>query len=615
MPDSHRGMPIGAECGDGCVHFRVWAPLRREVSAVIDDTRSLPLDDEGNGYFSATMAGIGAGALYQYRLDGGAKLYPDPASRFQPAGPHGPSEVVCPSAYRWTQPRRGARREGQVIYEMHIGTYSREGTYTAAARRLARLSELGITVIELMPVNEFPGRFNWGYDGVDLFAPCHVYGRPDDLRAFVDAAHALGLAVILDVVYNHLGPDGNYLGAYSSDYSARDNPTEWGDRMNFDGVNAAGVREFFIQNAAYWIREFRFDGLRLDATQNIEDKSPVHVLAEITRAARAAATEPVLIVAENEPQDARLLDDTSAGVCALWNDDFHHAARVALTRHNPAYLCGYLGSAQEFVSLVRHGFLYQGQYFEWQKKPRGRRAGAVPGCRQVAYLENHDQIANSGFGRHLALVCAPAELRAMTALLLLGPATPLLFQGQECGVARPFQFFADHSPELAAGTQKGRLEFLAQFPALAVARTRDALPVPGDASTFERCKLTDRDFAPNHWYALHRDLIRLRREDPAFAAQRADCIEGAVLDSHAFVLRYALPGAEERLLVVNLGLDLHFTRHAEPLLAPPVGAVWSALWSSEDLAYGGEGLPEPVTDQGLHFYGRSAVVLGPRLTT
>jgi maltooligosyltrehalose trehalohydrolase len=392
-------MPIGAECGAGCVNFRVWAPDHGAVEVVIGEA-SWPLEDEDNGYFSASVSSIGPGTLYRFRLDGRPELFPDPASRFQPFGPHGPSEVICPDAYQWRHPRRGAQRSGQVIYEMHIGTYTPAGTLRAAAGKLERLARLGITVIELMPLNGFPGRFNWGYDGVNLFAPCQVYGRPDDLRAFADAAHENGLAVILDVVYNHLGPDGNYLGAFAADYFSRDEATEWGDGINFDGARAAGVREFFIENAAYWIREFRLDGLRLDATQSIFDRSPVHILAEVTQAARAAAQEPLLIVAENEPQDARLLQPPQAGgagICALWNDDFHHAARVALTAHNEAYMSGYRGTAQEFVSLVRAGFLYQGQYFAWQKKPRGRRAAGLPGGALIAYLENHDQVANGGF--------------------------------------------------------------------------------------------------------------------------------------------------------------------------------------------------------------------------
>src|SRR4051812_1352582 len=405
-----RHMPIGAECGEQFVNFRVWAPDRRELLVAIG-ANAWPLTNEGNGYFSGSIDNVGAGALYQFQFDGQPDRYPDPASRFQPSGPDGPSEVIAPDTYAWRHPRRGASRKQQVIYEMHIGTYTPEGTFSAASTQLERLARLGITVIELMPLNEFPGRFNWGYDGVGLFAPCHVYGRPDDARAFIDAAHENGIAVILDVVYNHLGPEGNYLSKFAADYFSRE-ATEWGDAINFDGANSAGVREFFINNAAYWIREYRLDGLRIDATQTLFDRSTVHIVAELTRAARAESAERLLIVAENEPQDGQLLqpvDAGGAGISALWNDDFHHAARVALTNHNEAYMSGYRGNAQEFISLVRRGFLYQGQYFEWQKKPRGRRTVEIPGGAVVAYLENHDQIANGGSGKRLASICSPAE--------------------------------------------------------------------------------------------------------------------------------------------------------------------------------------------------------------
>ena len=604
-------MPVGAECDGRSVNFRVWAPRHRKIRVAIG-AATWPLDDEGNGYFSATVNDIGAGTLYRYQIDGRTDLYPDPASRFQPFGVHGPSEVIVPD-YAWRHRRLGARREGQVIYEMHIGTYTQDGTFNAAAGKLERLAQLGVTVIELMPLNEFPGRFNWGYDGVGLYAPCHVYGRPDELRAFVDAAHGHRLAVILDVVYNHLGPDGNYLARFTTDYFSRGAATEWGDAINFDGINCAGVREFFRHNAAYWIREFRLDGLRLDATQSLFDRSATHIIGEVTSAARAAAREQILIVAENEPQDGGLLQPVEAGgagICALWNDDFHHAARVALTGHNEAYMSGYRGSAQEFISLVRGGFLYQGQYFEWQKKPRGRRTPGIPGGALVAYLENHDQVANGGFGKRLASICAPAELRALTALLLLGPATPMLFQGQETGTATPFLFFADHGGELGAATRDGRLQFIAQFPSLATPESQQAAPPPASPSTFERCKLTDADLAPNAHYRFHQDLIRLRKSDPAFAAQRPEHIEGAVLGARAFLLRFSIPDAEQRLLVINLGLDLHLTLCAEPLLAPPCGAAWREIWSSEALVYGGSGAPPAVSPDGLTFHGRSAVILG-----
>ena len=604
-------MHVGAQSTREGVMFRVWAPGRRRVRVLIEETASA-LSPESGGYFSGLVPQAHAGMRYRYLLDDDPKPYPDPAARFQPEGPHGPSEIVDPDAYAWRHARIGAKREGHVIYELHIGTFTEDGTFLSAIDRLSAIARLGVTAVEVMPIGEFAGRFNWGYDGVCLFAPSHVYGGPHDFRVFVDAAHALGLRVILDVVYNHFGADGNYHPRFSAYYSAAQK-TEWGDGINFDGRHSQPVRDFVSANAAYWVREFRLDGLRLDATQSLRDDSAVHILADITRSARAASPQPLLIIGENEPQDSRLLRSVDAGGCgldALWNDDFHHAARVALTRRNEAYMSGYRGDPQEFVSLVRSGFLYQGQYFQWQRKGRGTPSLDLPGSAFVAYLENHDQVANTGPGRRLAAVCSAAELRAMTALLLLGPATPMLFQGQEYGSQRPFAYFADHTGELAQKTRSGRLEFLAQFPSLTAAETRAAIPDPGAQSTFEQCKLRALDDADNAYRALHADLIRLRRSDPAFAAQCAHCIEGAVIGPHAFALRFRVPHAHERLLVVNLGLDIRCVDCAQPLLAPPRDARWIALWSSESVRYGGGGA-QPDTDGHITtFQGRSAVVFG-----
>ena len=607
-------MHVGAQVTPGGVRFRVWAPERRNVRVVLDGT-DYPLARETDGYFAATLTTARAGMHYHYRLDDDLHPYPDPATRFQPHGPHGPSQIIDADAYRWRHARLGATRQGQVIYEVHIGTFTEQGTFLAAIERLAALARLGVTVIEVMPVGEFAGRFNWGYDGVCLFAPSHVYGGPHDFRTFVDAAHAQGLAVILDVVYNHFGPDGNYHPSFSPHYHASQK-TEWGDAINFDGEQSQPVRDFITANAAYWIREFRLDGLRLDATQSIHDRSNVHILAEITAAARAASREPLLIVAENEPQDTRLLWSTDAGghgIDALWNDDFHHAARVALTQHNEAYMSGYRGEPQEFISLVRCGFLYQGQYFQWQGKPRGTPSLEQPAYAFVAYLENHDQVANTGLGRRLCSLCAPAELRALTASLLLGPATPMLFQGQEFGSQAPFVFFADHTGTLASATRRGRLEFLSQFPTLTDAEAKAAIPDPSAEATFARCKLRAVDDTDNNPHlALHADLIRLRKTDAAFAVQRADCIHGAVVAPRAFALRFRVPETEERLLVVNLGLDLSLPNTAEPLLAPPRGTRWTTLWSSEAVRYGGGGVRPSMRDGVLAFQGRCAVVLGAR---
>jgi maltooligosyltrehalose trehalohydrolase len=525
--------------------------------------------------------------------------------------------VVDPAAFRWTDAQwRGVRREGQVIYEMHVGTFTREGSWEAAARELPELAAAGITVLEVMPVAEFAGRFGWGYDGVDLFAPTRLYGSPDDFRRFVDRAHAAGLAVILDVVYNHLGPDGCYHREFSEDYFSERYKNEWGEPLNFDGRNSAPVREYFVSNAGYWVDEFHIDGLRLDATQQIFDASPVNVLAEVTRRVREAGRErATLVIAENEPQDVKLVrcvEDGGYAMDALWNDDFHHTAAVALTGRNEAYYSDYLGTPQELVSEVKRGYLHQGQRNSWQKKRRGTPTFEIPPSAFVTYIQNHDQVANSAFGLRVHDLTSPGRYRAMTALMLLAPGTPMLFQGQEFAASSPFLYFADHKPELAEAVRKGRIEFVSQFPSVATPEVQQCLADPGDPKTFERCKL---DFSEREThagaYALHRDLLALRREDPVFRGQRPGAVDGAVLAPEALVMRFFGGGGNDRLLVVNLGRDLHLQPVPEPLLAPPQGQRWETLWSSEHPRYGGAGTPPLDTDTGWRIPGHAAVALVP----
>lgn len=601
-------MAVGAEYSSGGgVHFRVWAPGRERVSVAFEDadgreSSGPALDREPGGYFSGAAPRARPGALYRFRLDDEGS-FPDPASRFQPRGPHGPSQVVDPGVFVWGDHAwRGARREGQVLYELHVGTFTREGTWKAAARRLKELADLGITVLEIMPVADFPGRFGWGYDGVNLFAPTRLYGAPDDFRSFVDRAHGAGLGVILDVVYNHLGPDGNFLPAFSPSYFSK-SPTDWGPSLNFDGQDSGPVREFFVSNAAYWIAEFHLDGLRFDATQSIRDGSPKHILAEAARAARAAAgRRAILITAENERQEARLARPAAAGgygLDSLWNDDFHHAARVALTGQREAYYSGYLGSPQEIISSLVRGFLYQGQFYDWQGDRRGTPSGDLPPAAFVHYLENHDQVANTLDGRRLHQLAEPGRHRALTALLLLGPQTPLLFQGQEFHASAPFLFFADHQGPLGVAVRDGRRAFLAQFPSLASPEAEAVIPDPRDASVYERCKLDHAERAKNAAaLTLHRDLIRLRREEPAFRAQGNGGLAGAVLTDAAFVLRFSGKGGDDRLLVANLGSDRDLSPASEPLLAAPARGIWELLWSSERPEYGGAGVYCPVDKHG-----------------
>jgi maltooligosyltrehalose trehalohydrolase len=599
------------------VSFRVWAPSARRVRVEVDDAGSHELSREAGGYFSGTIAETRAGALYRLRLDERGP-FPDPASRFQPEGPFGPSAVVDPASFSWSDSEWGGpEAKGQIVYEVHVGTFTPEGTWEAAIRELPRLRDVGITTIEVMPVAEFPGAFGWGYDGVDLWAPTRLYGSPDDFRSFVDAAHGEGLAVVLDVVYNHIGPSGNFLKEFADAYFTDRYENDWGEALDFDGPSSGPVREFFAANAAYWIAEFHLDGLRLDATQSIHDAGDRHVIAEIADAAREAAGERrIWLVAENEPQDVRTLlpaPQGGHGLDAAWNDDFHHSAAVALTGRHDAYYTDYLGAPQEFISAAKWGFLYQGQRYLWQKKRRGTAALGIPAHRLVCYLENHDQIANSARGERLWRLTDGGSLRAMTALLLLSPSTPMLFQGQEFHSSRPFLYFADHERELAEKVQEGRAEFLTQFRSIAAREMARALPRPHDRSTFEACKLDSGEAETNAAaIALHRDLIELRRSDPAFEAQEKSEIHGAVLSADAFALRWIRSGHDDRLLIVNLGRDLHLSPAPEPLLAPPAGCRWEILWSSESPLYGGSGTPEPDREgEGWHLRGRAALVLEP----
>ncbi|MBL8800087.1 MAG: malto-oligosyltrehalose trehalohydrolase [Planctomycetia bacterium] len=618
-----RRLPVGAEIvgGEG-VQFRVWAPECCQVEVVLEGppSQGWPLDAEDDGYFAALVPQVQAGQRYRYRLDGKPDLYPDPASRFQPEGPHGPSEVIDPRAFVWHDAAwLGCNPTGQVIYEMHIGTFSPAGTWVAAAEKLPHLKETGITLLEIMPVADFPGRFGWGYDGVNLFAPTRLYGTPDDFRRFVDQAHALGLGVILDVVYNHVGPDGNYLKQFSPDYFTSRYQNEWGEAINFDGPESGPVREFFIANAGYWIEEFHLDGLRLDATQQIFDRSQDNVMAALTRRVREAASgRSTFIVAENEPQETRLVrpaDQGGYGLDALWNDDFHHSALVALTGHNDAYYTDYHGTPQEFISAAKYGYLYQGQRYSWQKQRRGTPALDLSPANFVAFLENHDQVANSGRGRRAWQQTSPGRYKALTALLLLGPATPMLFQGQEFAASNPFLYFADHNPELAKLVFQGRNDFLKQFRNLKLPDTQATLADPADPNTFERSQL-DWSEAERHGetLALHRDLLRLRREDLVLR-QEHPRFDGAVLGPQAFCLRYFGANGEDRLLIVNLGRDLHLAQAPEPLLAPPADALWAVRWSSEDLRYGGCGTPALDTDDNWRLPGEAAVLLKPEKKT
>ena len=596
-----RRYPIGAELiGPDQTHFRVWAPKAQVVDLVLEDSAGKKphqifhaLEAEEGGYFSG-HANAGAGSRYWFRVNN--NLYPDPASRFQPDGPHGPSCIVDPSQFRWSDSQwSGISLKGQIIYEMHVGTFTREGTWHAAAQQLKELARIGITVVEMMPVADFPGKFGWGYDGVDLFAPSHLYGTPDDLRTFTDRAHSLGLGVILDVVYNHFGPDGNYLGAFSDDYLIRGNENEWGDAINFDDRNSGPVREFFVTNGHYWIEEFHFDGFRFDALHAIRDSSSEYIIGAVGRAARkAAGARSIILIAENDRQEAKMVRPRSEGgddLDGMWNDDFHHSAVVALTSRKEAYYGDYRGSPQEFISAAKHGFLYQGQALSWRKALRGSSTFGIPSEAFVCFIENHDQIANTGPGERVRFQTSAARYRAMTALLLLGPWTPLLFQGEEFGASNPFMFFADvGDTSVRDAIRKGRAEWLAPFLSVTEEEALTMLPAPDDPEVFTRCKLDFSERERNRQlYDLHIDLLKLRREDSRFRQQAPGSIDGAVLGTTSFVLRYFSKKDEDRLLLVNLGERQLLDPASEPLLAPQSDCKWETLWTSESRRYGGSG--------------------------
>jgi maltooligosyltrehalose trehalohydrolase len=620
-----RRYPIGAEAiPEGGVSFRVWAPHRRRaerrVEVVLDSKQSIELKRESEGYFSGLVQEARHGTCYRFRLDGG-ESFPDPASRFQPEGPHGPSQVIDAARFQWGDSAwGGAGMQGQVIYEMHPGTFTQEGTWEAARRELPELAALGITVVELMPVSEFAGRFGWGYDGVAWFAPFHHYGEPDDLRRFVDDAHRAGIGVVLDVVYNHFGPDGNYVKQFSEHYFTDRYANDWGEALNFDGPDSAPVREFVCANAAYWAEEFHLDGLRLDATQQIFDASPETIVCALAKSfRRAAGSRKTLIVAENEPQHTKLArpcEEGGDGLDGLWNDDFHHTVRVAATGHGQAYYTDYRGAPQELISAVKYGYLFQGQRYTWQKNPRGTPAWGMHPAQFVNYIQNHDQVANSGRGERLLALTSPGRYRAVTALLLLAPGTPMLFQGQEFAASTPFHYFADHNPELRKLVRKGRLQSLSQFPELAQPEMQAVLLDPGEEATFEQCKLDFRERKSHAtMYDLYRDLLRMRREDPVFRSQQARGVEGAVLGAEAFVLRFfEAPGTtsgNDRLLLINLGGDMELNPAPEPLLAPPEDQGWKMLWSSEDPRYGGSGTTPFDETKCWTLPGHAAVVMIP----
>jgi maltooligosyltrehalose trehalohydrolase len=515
-------MPFGAEArDDGITRFRLWAPGARSVELWLEDQkRALPMPRDIAGWAELTAREVPPGSRYRFRIDGDL-LVPDPASRFQPDDVHGASEVVDPRAYAWSDAEwAGLPAERLVFYELHMGTFTRPGTFTAAADRLDHLVSLGVTAIELMPVADFPGRWGWGYDGVLPFAPDARYGRPDDLKALVDAAHSRGLAVFLDVVYNHFGPEGNYLHRYAPAFFDPRHQTPWGAAIDFDGPESEVVRAFVAHNALYWLEEFHMDGLRLDAVHAISDDSPTHVLVELARvvAGGPGRERRIHLILENDGNEARYLarPDGPRLYQAQWNDDLHHALHVALTGERDGYYADYEPPTPALGRCLTEGFAYQGEPSRYRGRRRGEPSRELPPTAFVGFLQNHDQVGNRAFGERITALAPPAAVRAATAVLCLAPALPLLFMGQEWGAAEPFLFFSDLGPDFGPAVAEGRRREFARFPQFAGPVARQGIPDPQAPEARQRSVL-DWDAAdrPPHrdWLQFHQALLRIRHAE------------------------------------------------------------------------------------------------------
>lgn len=609
-------LPIGALPAATGTRFRVWAPNAQQVEVIIysenSPTASHTLSAEASGYHSAHIKDIPVGTRYMYRLDGGDPR-PDPASRFQPETVHGPSQVVDPLAFTWTDGHwHGLPLEDLIVYELHVGTATSDGTFDSLIERLDELQALGITAIELMPVADFPGDRNWGYDGVDLFAPARAYGGPEGLRRLVNAAHERGLAVLLDVVYNHFGPDGNYLRQYSTSYFTDRHHTPWGDALNFDGPNSHEVREFFIANACYWAHEYHIDGLRLDATHAIVDESPTHILAEMAARVREIlpAERHFLLIAENEHNDPQLVRPPTVGglgLDGLWADDFHHQVRVALAGDRDGYYEDYSGSTTDLAATIEQGWFYIGQESPHLKRSRGAPANDVEPMHFVYCIQNHDQVGNRATGDRIHHTIELAAYRAASVLLLLVPQTPLLFMGQEWAATTPFLFFTHHNDELGQLVTQGRRAEFASFTAF----SGEEVPDPQAIETFQRSKLRweERDQMPHAGvYQLYRDLLALRRQHTAFRNRSREHYTITTLSDSTVALRYTSSEATKNILVlVNLRGEIELNPMGQTITSPPDGHAWRTALDSEDTQYGGNGITSP--GEVIRLSGARALVL------
>ncbi len=520
-------MPFGARLDADGATFRLWAPSAARVTLEVHGEPGRAMPAMGEGWYELSVPGARAGLRYAFRIDD-ALVVPDPASRWNPDDVHAASALTDPQAFEWPDAGwRGRPWHEAVVYELHVGCFTSEGTFAAAMAKLDDLVALGITAIELMPVADFPGRRGWGYDGVLPFAPEAGYGTPEDLKRLVAAAHARGLMVLLDVVYNHFGPDGNYLHAYAGAFFNPAVHTPWGAAVNFDAAHSRTVRDFFIHNALYWVEEFRFDGLRLDAVHAMHDGSPLHFIDELARALRAGPgrERQVHVVLESDLNDARRLVRDADGAATLadaqWNDDVHHALHVLVTGERDGYYRDFAAEPLRlFGRALAQGFAYQGEPSPYRDgEPRGTPSAALPPLAFVNSTQTHDQVGNRAFGERIAALATARghddALRALVACVLLAPAVPMLFMGEEFAASSPFLYFCDFQGELAQAVTRGRRAEFARFERFADASTRERIPDPNDAQTFAVSKLDwgERE-RPGHaaWLALYRELLTLRRE-------------------------------------------------------------------------------------------------------
>jgi malto-oligosyltrehalose trehalohydrolase len=600
----HR-MPFGAELrADGAVRFRLWAPAQDRVMLEFGDlSETAAMTALPDGWHEHVVAGAAAGMRYRFRLEDGTAV-PDPASRHQPQDVHGPSEVIDPAAYAWRDGDwRGRPWHEAVLYELHVGTFTPDGTFRAATERLDHLVELGVTAVEVMPVADFPGRRNWGYDGVLLFAPDGRYGRPEDFKAFIDAAHGRGLMVLLDVVYNHFGPEGNYLPLCAPQMFSERHETPWGAAINYDGIGSPTVRDFMCHNALYWLEEFHLDGLRLDAVHAIIDDGPTHVLQELASRVRQTLgpRRHIHLILENDENEAcwlqRRAGSPGQAYTAQWNDDVHHGLHTAATGEAGGYYGEYTGDTEKLARALAEGFAFQGETMAYRGRPRGERSAHLPPTAFVAFIQNHDQIGNRAFGERLPLL-APAEaVRAVAATYLLAPQVPLLFMGEEWATERPFPFFCDFTGDLANAVREGRRAEFARFPEFGSATARERIPDPTAEGTFLSAKLSwDEVTRPPHadWLGWYRRVLAARRREvvPRLADVPGNGGEYAVLGAGAFRVAWRLGDGSRLRLLANLSAGeaaggggvtgrTIWREGAKPAAADRL-APWTVIWSIDD---------------------------------